>query len=524
MLNKLNIKFMNRKNYFYFLMLFLIIGITGPAMAEHFKVTLPSVPGATVSPIGLYNPDRVNKGDAFKFSVVLDEGLEEDTEVLVKAGEEVLTPCSKNIYVVPSVVENVAVDVIINAELYEVTLPSGDGYVTVGDAVAVEGANYVLKVKIEPEYNLSEYNVTATNCSSTKLTESTVLGDEWTIYNVTGIPEIKINGIVRNSYVVSWTNTVGATLNITKGGESVVNGSKIEHGTEIDVKVALEPGYYRQTILVNGERWNSVGGKYIVEKEADFTISDIEIQHHSVIINQPTGAKITVKDGDVDITNWLSETGEYYRPQYGTELTITAAPLTGYTIDTLMVNKLPLIGDKHTVVGLTQISAAVSLTPYIVTIEKTENGVIVVTNEGAIVNSGNEIPYSTELNVRATPIKGYELVQITVNGVKLNGKTVVVKGLTTIAATFSKLDSVHDIDNSTLIVYGVTGNIKIRVNDSDMVDSGLNVVVYDIMGRAVYNGGINSSEMFIPINIPGTYIAQIILNNSLIKTEKLIVK
>lgn len=104
-------KSMKLKVYFYLMMFVFLVGITTSSRAETYEVTLTSVNGVTMRPFGQYDPRSVNSGDAFRFTVAMDDGSPLGSNFIVKAGGEVLTACAENSYTIDLVTKNSEVTV-----------------------------------------------------------------------------------------------------------------------------------------------------------------------------------------------------------------------------------------------------------------------------------------------------------------------------------------------------------------------------------------------------------------------------
>lgn len=104
-------KSMKVKVYFYLMMFVFLVGITTSSRAETYEVTLTSVNGVTMRPFGQYDPRSVNSGDAFRFTVAMDDGSPLGSNFIVKAGGEVLTACAENSYTIDVITKNSEVTV-----------------------------------------------------------------------------------------------------------------------------------------------------------------------------------------------------------------------------------------------------------------------------------------------------------------------------------------------------------------------------------------------------------------------------
>ena len=121
---------------------------------------------------------------------------------------------------------------------------------------------------------------------------------------------------------------------------------------------------------------------------------------------------------------------------YGTELTVSVTPATGYELTSLMANKTDISASKKVIVkeNLT-IKATFAKKSFAVTFDKVGEGTITATGADDL----NAVAYGTELTIVATPAAGYELQSLVAGGVDITAtKKIVVKDNVTVKAIFAK--------------------------------------------------------------------------------------
>ena len=108
---------------------------------------------------------------------------------------------------------------------------------------------------------------------------------------------------------------------------------------------------------------------------------------------------------------------------------------------------------------------------YTVTFAAPNNGLLIVSNNGMVVESGTEVEEGSVLEISATPYFDYELEYLAVNGSPVaNNSSVAVTGPTIIEASFSRVVKTYTISLST----PENGNIHVTCNGSE-ISSGTTV-------------------------------------------------
>ena len=186
-------------------------------------------------------------------------------------------------------------------------------------------------------------------------------------------------------------------------------------------------GYELTALTANGRDILSTK-RFVVKGDTEVKATFTEkARNYAVTFTQTGEGRVTATGAD-----------DFNAVPYGTELTITATPATGYELTALTANGRDILSTQRFVVkDDTEVKATFTekASNYTVTFSKTGEGR--VTAMGA--DDLSAVPYGTELTVVAMPAAGYELTALTANGQDiLAKKKLVVKANTTIEATFTK--------------------------------------------------------------------------------------
>lgn len=284
------------------------------------------------------------------------------------------------------------------------------------------------------------------------------------------------------------------TVRITDYKEPpLVDRGALQEGSKVTVLPTPDEGYEVEGIYVNGEKLH--GDSFTVRR-----LSEIEVKVRKTEGEIPELAKYAVKVTEREnVTVKLTDdsgneiASESTLP-VGTLVTVTATSAEGYELEGIYVNNVKLTGVNFTLTGESTIEAKVkpkspTIVKYTVTIVEQEN--VTVTLKGdddATIPSGTSLPEGTVVTVTATPALGYELVEINLNGDKLEGNTFTVACESEIKAVVKKTPtgkekyavkvlaqsnvSVRLFDESgaiipsgTLVLEGTTVTVEVRPDD-----------------------------------------------------------
>ena len=286
-------------------------------------------------------------------------------------------------------------------------------------------------------------------------TELTIVATPKQGYELTALTANDKDILATKKVVITENTTIKATfakemfvVTLDKEGEGVLDATgadnlkAVPYGTKLTITATPAEGYELKALLANGFDIRSTKS---VEVTGDTRIKAIFTQQ-TFAVTLPS-----CEHGKVDI----AEPVDLKAVPYGTTLTITATPETGYELTALTANGEDILATQSFVVkGDTEVKATFSMAHFAVTL--THDG------EGKVDATGAEdltaVPYGTELTIVATPKQGYELTALTANDKDiLATRKVVVTENTTIKATFAKETFVVTLDKEGEGVLDATG-------------------------------------------------------------------
>ena len=230
-------------------------------------------------------------------------------------------------------------------------------------------------------------------------------------------------------HIITYNQSVGGTLTVKDGTQTVVSGSSVEYGTVLTVEATPYHGYMFDSIRVNGAR--IAGDSFTVDSNSTVEAYFSKMKY-TVTYTQPANGTLTVKNGLQTIHSGDSV-------EYGTSLTIEATPAQGYRLDSIKVNGARIAWFSFTVDSNSTVEAFFSKMKYTVTYTQPANGTLTVKNGLQTIHSGDSVEYGTVLTVEATPAQGYKLNSIKVNGARISGLSFTVNSNSTVEAYFSKM-------------------------------------------------------------------------------------
>ena len=272
------------------------------------------------------------------------------------------------------------------------------------------------------------YPITATNATGNALAQHT-------INDYYGVPTL-IGGTSLTKYNSGWDDIYFWML---RGGSIAIVNTSGTYFAEVNA------------INTNGKKVHAIIGT-----KPNFTVT-ASGDHGTVTLSAPTYASQTT-------------TGTY---QYGTRVTLTPIPATGYVFVGWTGTDVSAIREKDGVFSVKVGVKNLNVTPvfvsnatmYTVTINATTNGSLSVKDEGNNeLSSGAEVPEGTVLTVTATPATGYHFDSWTNDG----AASVTVNGNKTIGATFAP--NTYNVSfaagegsgtmTNQVFTYGVAQNLK----------------------------------------------------------------
>ena len=240
------------------------------------------------------------------------------------------------------------------------------------------GTTYTAAIKADEGYTAGEVTPT----SGTFTTDSTFTATAATI----------------NSYTVTITPGAHQTITVknTTTGKSYTSTFTANYGDKLTATITADPGYTASTLNQTSATVGTSG--------ATFSATAATVNSYSVVITQTANQTIKVNDGSTDHTATFSI-------PYGTELTCSITPATGYTASRLSVtgatldasNKFRMPAKNVTVTA----TANATINSYTVTINQTTGQTITVNDGTTDHTSSFTAPYGTKLTATLTPAEGY---------------------------------------------------------------------------------------------------------------------
>ncbi|MFR6435087.1 InlB B-repeat-containing protein [Porphyromonas sp.] len=288
---------------------------------------------------------------------------------------------------------------------------------TTGGMVAIIGAPDLTKVPYG-----TELTVITEFADGYKLTALTANGKDILAtkkFLVTEATEVKATFMPLTCSVSLIFNQEEGTITVP----GVSNLDEVAPDTELTIEVTPAAGYELTSLTANGR--DILATKKVVVTE-NMTIKATFAKKHLKVSTEKVGEGLFEVTGADDLNSVL----------YGTELTVSVTPATGYELTSLMANETDISATKKVIVkeNLT-IKATFTKKAFAVTLSKE--------GEGTLATTGAEdlkaVPYGTEVTIVATPATGYELKSIEANGTDITAtKKVVVREAVAVKATFVK--------------------------------------------------------------------------------------
>lgn len=285
---------------------------------------------------------------------------------------------------------------------------------------------------------------------------------------------IKLNGTFLGNTTCEIKRGNAPTYNVTidsgiKNGRVRVTNysgslSSVPLGTKLQVEATPAEGYHLVKILAGGENITE-SKSFVVTRNAEIS-AQFDPNKYSVTANVPQNGKIMLSHSD--------------SVAYGTEVTVTVEPDEGYELAKLTANGTDITATKKFVVKkATTVEATFAKQTFAVTAKAAQNGKITIKGHSDL----GKVPYGTELMVEVTPNAGYKLSKLTANGTDITAtKKFVVKGTTTVEATFVKDTAIEEVSASEVVLYP---NPAVDVATLSGIEAGAMVQLFSLDGAEV---------------------------------------
>ena len=288
---------------------------------------------------------------------------------------------------------------------------------TTGGMVAIIGAPDLTKVPYG-----TELTVITEFADGYKLTALTANGKDILAtkkFLVTEATEVKATFMPLTCIVSLIFNQEEGTITVP----GVSNLDEVVPDTELTIEVTPAAGYELTSLTANGR--DILATKKVVVTE-NMTIKATFAKKHLKVSTEKVGEGLFEVTGADDLNSVL----------YGTELTVSVTPATGYELTSLMANETDISATKKVIVKENMtIKATFTKKVFAVTLSKEGDGTLATTGAEDL----KAVPYDTEVTIVATPATGYELKSIEANGTDITAtKKVVVREAVAVKATFVK--------------------------------------------------------------------------------------
>ena len=286
------------------------------------------------------------------------------------------------------------------------------------------------------------------------------------------------------------TKTFAVTLTQGDNGTISATGANdlnaVLEGTELTITDSPKRGYELTALTANGEdilatkKWN-------VREDTEIKATFAKKNKNYTVTFTPEG------EGENKLT--ATRNGEPFTsgsPAHeGDKIVITAQPAEGYQIDKWLIGKEEIEVTPYTgqttfecTVGTADVLIKATFTKKTFAVTLTKEGEGTLTATGA--TDLNAVPYGTELTVKATPAKGYELTALTANGENiLSSKKFTVKEATEVKATFVDHTGVETIAGHAVRIYPNPAQTFVLIEGLQPASQ---VSLYSMTGKQLYTG------------------------------------
>lgn len=355
-------------------------------------------------------------------------------------------------------------------------LASGENEFTMGAAsvtvvVTFKKASYSVSVSVPNGGGTAKADVTNAGYGDLiKITCSASAGYEFDKITVNGVEKTgtTFNMPAEDAVVVAYFKKVDYKIELKVGdnGTATVSKDSANYGDTITVTVKPDAGYMLKTIKVNGTALPS--GKMEFTMGIGKTIVEVSFQTVKYNIN------ISVPEGGSAVTNPASAS-------VGDTVKVIPTPDTGYELDKITLNGSTLTGREFEMpAGEANVVVYFKLIDYDINLSVGPNGTATV--------SKNPANYGDVITVTATPVAGYVLDKIIVNGTALKaGVTTFTmrNAAVTVSVSFKKTQYSIDVSVSG---EGGTASAKTSAAAEEWIDIKCNADTGYVVDKITVNG------------------------------------
>lgn len=444
--------------------------------------------GGTITPVGLnYNTDgttvtvlndskptfRINAADGYRIaSIAITEG---------DAANDIGDMTTEYSYIFSKGVnKNASISVVFSETRFTLLASVKEGKggtITPTRAVVPRGGSQIFTITPAEGFTLNE----VTDNSVKVTTTPTITGATYTLSNIQEAHVIKAS-FKATEYAVTFTsNSTGGSLEVKDGAKTVNTEDKIAHGSVLSLTASPNAGYELAYFTANGTRLT--GTTWTVKGAVTLAaVFQKKILTVTVDIPEKGGTFMVAKDN----TSLLP--GQH-QMEYGTQLTLTNQPATGYTFAKYVVDGAEVTSSSYTVEKSVKINTVFTADKYPVTVASSTDGKL--TFDGTDASTGN-YDYGTVLTLGNKPDEGKTFASYTVNpSSALNGNLLTVTGTVTVGVTFKDIpggSEVEDPNNPDGKLYKVTFPSSLTVmNNGVAISSGTMVKANAVLSLIAAN-------------------------------------
>lgn len=294
---------------------------------------------------------------------------------------------------------------------------------------------------------------------------------------------------VGSRYSLSINQGTGSIVSVTRGSESLSDGSLISNGESLRVTFTATLGYSLTSHTVNGTEFVS-GNTYSVSGNVS-VISTATALSYVLTISQGSNTSVSVNRTESlyggGNQGYLNNGAIIY---YGDKLSISYSGNTGYTVTTHTINDGSFdSGIEYTVYQAITITTGATLNRYPISTSIGEHMDLSIVRTasplgegeiGRIANTGSTVFYGDVLVITAIPSSGYGIESMTINESLVSSPyTVTVVSPLSIVVIAAALGFVYIDSGSSIEKYKIVIDSGSVMNQyRAMIDTGSEIVPY----------------------------------------------
>ena len=275
---------------------------------------------------------------------------------------------------------------------YEVNIiqPS-DGTIRVGGNTSKFTAKHFdsYDVTLTPATGYSVKSLTWNGKEITNGSKQTVTNTTFVTGSTTAIPQ-----------AITITQPSNGTIKVRYNGTDYTSSFNAPYNSTITINATPDTGYYLKSLTYNGSNINSGTSKTVT---GPVTVTgSFDILSNGVVFTQPDNGTIKVRYNGTDYTSSISSI------PYGSRVTVTVTPNTGYYVSSLTANGTTITnGSEIIITTATTISATLTIYSYNVTIVQKAHQILTVTCAGTAHTSSFTATYGQTWTASVVAETGY---------------------------------------------------------------------------------------------------------------------